>query len=341
MNPILIVGGGVAGISLAHACANNGIDFRIMDDGKNVCSSIAAGIVNPFSFRRTLLTWNAHPFYQEALKFYQNIDNLLNTQHCVPIYIRRVFSSEEEKIRWEQRFNDSSFEPFMIPFTREDENYPPFGSGRIKGFWIDANNFIRNNQRYFEAQGRLLNEGFSKEDFSALDTVYKGMRFSKVIFALGYRNRALPWFQDIPVQSTQGEVLTVSWNNNNSSTSIHRKVYALPIRPRVFKIGATYKWHTEALEPTQAAREELLEKFRIISCDEVQVINHEAGIRPTSPDRRPFIGEHKEYKSLCIFNGLGTKGYLTAPPLAQRFVQAFSIDGKKDPTTFPYRFKPS
>ena len=341
MNPVLIVGGGVAGISLAHACAEKGVDYRIMDDGKNACSSIAAGIVNPFSFRRTLLTWMAHPFYQEALSFYQNNEKRMRAQHCFPIDIRRIFSSEEEKTTWEQRFNDPDFEPFMIPFDRDDEKFPPFGSGRIKGFWIDAKTFIEENHRFFEKEGTLLKESFSNEAFSVGDLTYKGKGFSNVVFALGYKNKALPWFQDLPVHSTQGEVLTVSWNNSDMSSSLHRKVYVLPIRPGYFKIGATYMWHTESLEPTEAARKELLEKFHLISKDEVQVVKHEVGIRPTSPDRRPLIGEHQTYKGIFVFNGLGTKGYLTAPPLAQRWVQQLISGNEMDASTLPYRFKPS
>jgi glycine oxidase len=84
-----------------------------------------------------------------------------------------------------------------------------------------------------------------------------------------------------------------------------------------------------------------LEKFHVISKDDVEVVNHEVGIRPTSPDRRPLIGEHQTFKGIFVFNGLGTKGYLIAPPLAQRWVQQLISGNEMDPSTFPYRFKPS
>ena len=37
-------------------------------------------------------------------------------------------------------------------------------------------------------------------------------------------------------------------------------------------------------------------------------IDHFAGIRPATKDRRPFIGTHPEFKNIGIFNGLGSKG---------------------------------
>ncbi|MBM3164573.1 MAG: FAD-binding oxidoreductase [Bacteroidetes bacterium] len=341
MNRVLIVGGGVAGISLAHAFTRKGVDIRLMDDGKNACSSVAAGIVNPFSFRRTLLTWNACPYYQEAYDFYTEMERRLQIQICFPIEIRRIFSSQEEASVWNQRFSDPSFNSFMIPIDDKDEQYLPFGSGKIKGFWVDAAFFVKINQGYFDQQGKLIPESFCSDLFFPEERRYRGETYSKVIFALGYRNKELPWFREVPVQSTQGEVLTVAWDNFDENTSIHRKVYALPVKKGVFKIGATYRWNTEELATSEVARKELLSKFRQISNDAVDVMNQEVGIRPTSPDRRPFIGEHQSYKGIYLFNGLGTKGYLTAPPLAQRFVEGLDKFQQESLSVNPYRFNRS
>ena len=51
-----------------------------------------------------------------------------------------------------------------------------------------------------------------------------------------------------------------------------------------------------------------------------KIIDHQAGIRPTVNDRRPLIGLHPKYRSLGVFNGLGTKGVMLAPFFAKQFV---------------------
>ena len=338
MNPVLIVGGGIAGISLAHALLDRGIDFRLVDDGKNACSSVAAGIVNPFSFRRTLLTWNANPFFAEALDFYQSVAEKLETTFHTPIEIRRVFTAPEEPITWEQRRIDPLFSPFMLPSVSSDTAWGPYGSGRIHGFWVKAACFVRKNHRFFESQGLLLRKSFDTKDFNETELMYQKETYSKVVFALGYRNKELPWFKEVPVQSTQGEVLTVRWQNKDERTSIHRKIYALPIGQQHFKVGATHKWDTESLVPSEEAKKELMAKFEIITSDIVEVIDHEVGVRPTSPDRRPFIGQHAEIEGLFIFNGLGTKGYLTAPPLAKSWVEYLLTQVPLEKCVDPYRF---
>jgi glycine/D-amino acid oxidase-like deaminating enzyme len=49
-------------------------------------------------------------------------------------------------------------------------------------------------------------------------------------------------------------------------------------------------------------------------------IDHFAGIRPATKDRRPFIGTHPEFKNIGIFNGLGSKDVSIGPYFARKFV---------------------
>jgi len=50
------------------------------------------------------------------------------------------------------------------------------------------------------------------------------------------------------------------------------------------------------------------------------VVEHTAGVRPTVKDRRPLIGTHPKHQQLSVFNGLGTKGVMLVPYLAQKLV---------------------
>jgi glycine/D-amino acid oxidase-like deaminating enzyme len=51
-------------------------------------------------------------------------------------------------------------------------------------------------------------------------------------------------------------------------------------------------------------------------------------MRPTTFDRRPFMGKHPEFDKLFVFNGLGTKGYMLAPLLSAELCNW--IEGKSE-----------
>ena len=50
----------------------------------------------------------------------------------------------------------------------------------------------------------------------------------------------------------------------------------------------------------------------ILKC-KYEIIEKQAGIRPATKDRRPFVGFHPNNNKIGIINGLGSKGISLAP----------------------------
>ena len=69
----------------------------------------------------------------------------------------------------------------------------------------------------------------------------------------------------------------------------------------------------------QKGKSELIDKLCKILKIPFDVIDHQAGIRPTVIDRRPIIGLHPEFQQIGIFNGMGTKAVMIAPYFAREF----------------------
>jgi glycine/D-amino acid oxidase-like deaminating enzyme len=323
----LIIGGGVAGICLAHQLTQRNEAFNLVDDGKNVSSVVAAGIVHAMSFRRTLLSWNAMPFYKESEAFYKAVERTLNTKFFNPLIVRRLFSSPEETLIWKQRMTDSAFQPFLREYSEEDERFGPYGSGCVDGFWIDSKAFISESLHDLSARKLLLTDTITVDNFNPNTLEYKGIQYDAVVLALGYKSKETPWFLSVPVNPTKGQLLTVKWENPIQNTSLHRKAFALPIGGNAFKLGSTYEWNDISTEPTEEGKERILNNATSITADPLEVIDHTAGIRPTTPDRRPVLARHMTHKQLFIFNGLGSKGYMLAPSLAKQLSEAI-IDNK-------------
>jgi glycine oxidase len=97
--------------------------------------------------------------------------------------------------------------------------------------------------------------------------------------------------------------------------------FLIPYAPKKFIIGSTYNWQDTTWEATPAGKAELLTKVNDLVETPFAIIEHTAGVRPTTHDRRPTLGTHYMHKNMFVFNGLGTKGVLLAPYLANHLAQ--------------------
>ena len=159
-------------------------------------------------------------------------------------------------------------------------------------------------------------------DFSLLlNNNYDGNQFDEIIFCEGYKGLNNPHFNLLPLTQTKGETLTIKNIKLPENESVNRKCFVLPLSPGVFKIGSTYTWNTADLSPTKEGKNDILNNLSFLTNEKPEIINHSAGIRPTTVDRRPLMGTHPTMKNYHYFNGLGAKGYMLAPRLSFEFAE--------------------
>jgi glycine/D-amino acid oxidase-like deaminating enzyme len=75
-------------------------------------------------------------------------------------------------------------------------------------------------------------------------------------------------------------------------------------------------------EPQPKGIAELERRLKKLYTGHYEVLSASAGVRPTTNDRRPFIGWHPENKAVGIFNGFGTKGVSLVPYFSKLFVDS-------------------
>lgn len=320
----LIVGGGLAGICLAHRMEEAGQDFLIIDSGVNHSTSIAAGMINPMVFRKMVKTWMADTLFPELINFYSEIEIKVNEKFLFKRNIKRIFSTEYESKLWQERLNDAAYNTFVSFYDTKQPSWldAPYGVGKvlIPGY-VDSTIFLESNHRYFKAQGKLqiADFGFSKLDVTNLQ--YEGEKFASITFCTGYMGKTNPYFGYLPLQQTKGEVLKIKSDDFDQSEILNRKCFVLPTEEGSFRLGATFAWNTTNITPTDEAKKELTTQLAAFSKARYEIIEQKAGIRPTVTDRRPLLGQHPEINGLFIFNGLGTKGYQLAPYFSSEICQ--------------------
>jgi glycine/D-amino acid oxidase-like deaminating enzyme len=329
---ILIIGGGLAGICLAIQCIDAGHSVTLIDKGINRSSIVAAGMINPLVFRRMTKSWRVDEFIPYSENFYRALEHRTGTSFFHPIVIRRCIASAQEADDWKKRANDPSFRAYIHPFNVEDAKihpeHRPFGSARVNhSAYVAAEQFMAATKAMLQENATYIDAAFDFQQFDPTTCTYLEQAFDQAIFCEGSESVKNPFFEKLPVEATKGEILTIKAQSLPQDESLNRKCFCLPVEQNTFRVGATYVWHTNNVIPTAEGKALLLENLQYLTDEDVEVIDHRAGVRPTTPDRRPIMGTHPTYPMVHIFNGLGAKGYMMAPLLSEELLEHI-VNGK-------------
>ena len=197
----------------------------------------------------------------------------------------------------------------------------PFGFGRLsKTGRIDTNKLLFEYRNHLSAKGKIKKEEFIHNHIEFINdkVSYNGIVANKIVFCEGFGLKSNPFFNELPMEEAKGELLTIKAPDLKLDVILKASVFIQPMGNDLYKIGATFNWDDKTSTPTEAAKKELLDKLDTIIDAEYTVVDHVAGIRPTTKDRRPLVGSHNEHKQLAILNGLGTRGVILAPSMARQ-----------------------
>lgn len=331
MIDFIIVGRGLAASVIAHTLHDNTISFKIIGDANlSNCSKVAAGIWNPIVFKRLTKSWLANELIEQLNVFYTTCEKRLDKKLITQRSIIRSFIEDQEKKLWSAKAS-SELKEFLDPTIYDNNSLElanckvaeQFGLVKQSGN-LNVAEFLNATTTFFK--DHLLDEIFDHAQLkiNADHVSYKGINAKNIIFCEGYLVKNNPFFKWIPLKPAKGETLVVSAPELKIKDHILNKNGFIMDQPDGnYKVGATYEWADLTEEKSQKGLAELEEKLaQLINC-QYTVLDHQAGVRPSSSDRRPIIGPHPQYNNLFIFNGLGTKGVMLAPYFAKKFVNFY------------------
>ncbi|WP_313804241.1 FAD-dependent oxidoreductase [Flavobacterium sp.] len=323
----LIVGSGLAGISFAETAFVSNKSFRVIDNFAFSSSKVAAGLYNPVILKRFSQVWMATEQLQYAKPFYETISKRLGVEFdfCLPVY--RKLASIEEQNNWFLAADKPKLTPFLstkLISKKFAAITSEFGYGEVLQTGYINTETLLESYCQFLMENELLCTG--EFDYKALvfheDYVeYQGEHYKHIILADGFGLKQNPYFNDLPLDGTKGELLVIKAPELDLDVVLKSSVFILPLGNHLFKVGATYNWDDKTDSPTEEGKQELIDNLKeIISCD-FEIVEHLAGVRPTVNDRRPLVGTHPEHPRLHILNGLGTRGVMLGPWLAKELFE--------------------
>ncbi len=333
MKDFIIVGAGLAGISFAETALREGKSFTVVSDDSQNSSLVAGGLYNPVILKRLSMPQDAVAHMAFIKPFYKALEDRLGIKFDIGIHTYRKFASVEEQNNWFAAADKPGLDQFLslIVIHKSYRGLPaPFGFGEVLHTgYLDTAALVAAYHSYLRQSENLIEEQFCHDDLVVHDGYieYHGVRASHIIFAEGYGVRQNPFFGDLPLNGTKGEMLIIEAPALQLDVIVKADVFILPLGNGFYKVGATYEWDDKTNIPTDAGRKELCDRLEeIITCD-YTVVNHLAGVRPTTKDRKPLIGTHPLHKNVHLLNGLGTRGVMLGPPMARELFDSI-ISGR-------------
>lgn len=315
------------------------------EDNSQTSSLVAGGMYNPVILKRFTPVWNAKEQLDLAIPFYLSLEKKLSAAFDEPLDIYRTFKSIEEQNNWFIASDKPVLQEYMHPelVTVEAKHViAPYDAGKVRQTGrIKVKELVSMYRSYLKKEGNLIEETFRHDSIITWEThiEYKNRRTGKIVFCEGNGIKKNPFFNKLPLNGTKGELLTIHAPDLKLDKVIKSAVFVMPLGNDLYKVGATFNWSDKTNEPTDKGKQELEEKLRtVITCD-YKIVDHEAGVRPTTGDRRPLLGVHKDNNRLAVFNGLGTRGVMIAPLMAKKLYQFLEHGKTLDQEIDIVRFK--
>ncbi|PKP26867.1 MAG: FAD-dependent oxidoreductase [Bacteroidetes bacterium HGW-Bacteroidetes-2] len=319
----IIVGLGLAGIAFCETLEKHNKTFVVFDNASNASSLVAGGMYNPVILKRFTIAWNAQEQMETANPFYNALEQKLNLKLDYKIPVLRRFTSVEEQNLWFEASDRRELENFLSTKLIPNTNISilaPFGYGEVLHTGrVDTALLLKEYASYLEKKNVLYKQCFDYRLLQLYEIlIYNKIQAKNIVFAEGFAMNQNPFFDYLPLDGTKGELLTIKAPKLKLEYILNASVFIIPLGNDLYKVGATYDWTDKTHTCTAAAKAEILDKLNTLICCPYELMDHEAGIRPTVKDRKPLVGIHPKHKNLYILNGLGTRGVILAPQVAKQ-----------------------
>ncbi len=324
----MIVGQGIAGSLLAWQLMQAGCRVMVFGGtGLAGASMAASGVINPITGKRFVKSWMLDELIPAATQTYTELEGVLQTQVFRQMKLMHLFNSNEEINDWSAKAATKGYELYLpaakLLHLPAGQVINPFGCFEVhECLKVEGETLLAGIRNWLRANDALAEERFEMQQlsFSNGGVCYGTHTAERIIFAGGHEDAAQSFFAQAKFAPVKGEGLIIKINDFFSDAIVHGDVMITPTSlPGCYYVGSTYEWNFSDAQPTAARREELVGRIRkTIACD-FEVVQHVAGIRPATNNRRPVMGLLPENNKVGIFNGMGTKGYSLAPFFSRHF----------------------
>jgi glycine oxidase len=316
----IIVGQGIAGSAVALQALKAEKKILVIDQPeKNYSSRIAAGLFNPVTGQNSVKTWLADQLFPYLDKFYREAETLIGQRFFFPMNLYKPFTSIHEQNEWMGKSADEMYADYISEIRTQpfdDGLHDPFGGMVLKQTgYLNTESYLKAVRECLSERAHFLNQEFLENELviHENEVQYGDYCASHLILCQGVSGASTERFKKLAIRPLKGETLTIK-SNWKKDVMVNRGVYMVPGNVAgQFRVGATYRFNDTSTTPTEEGRNEIEAKLKSFLALPYEIVSQDWGVRPTTVDRKPILGNDPNFERVVVFNGLGTKGVSLAP----------------------------
>tara|TARA_R110000868_G_scaffold37111_4_gene131376 strand:+ start:65865 stop:66953 length:1089 start_codon:yes stop_codon:yes gene_type:complete len=333
-----ILGAGLAGVSLAHELLKENATVCLVDPNgiASGASGTPLGLVNPATGRHATLTWEAENCYSSILENLTLIQNQSSTQFYKKNGVLRPALDEKIASRMKENFESTQWPTGWIEWL-DEKDVKEFHSGIScigGGIWlpvgitVDISCYLTEFINFLTTKRLITSFGL---DYSIMNTKTfwdlqlsngEKIRSNKLICTTGSSTKEIDLWRNIQIHKVKGQLAVLESSKPLTfDHAVSALGYIASIDSNKFVIGSTYEHKFEHEGIDQQGLNYLMSRFEKVLPNlkkNSKVVSQWSGVRASTPNRMPILGEHSELKNLFTFSGLGSKGLLYSAYLSKQ-----------------------
>lgn len=324
----IVVGQGIAGSLLAYQLMKADKKVLVLNDETLPTSSaVAGGIFNPITGKNLDKTWLADKIFPYLRTFYTSLEEEFQSNFYHETNLYRPFANQQQRQHFLRLTDEYDLGNYLKIIQPKQSDYEQV-SNELGGLytssagWVNVpkmldclRDFFKQNESY-----RAEKVDFTELNINENNVFYKDLAAKRIIFCEGFYSTQNPFFSWIPFNPAKGETLLADVKGYKIKEIINQGFWIIPLGEGKCRFGSTYIWDNLDWQATESGHDLITSKISKFLSPSFKITGQEAGIRPTTKDRRPFMGNHPQHTNVYIFNGLGTKGVSLAPYFAEEML---------------------
>ena len=341
----LIIGQGLAGSLLAWELIQRQKKVIIVDNNQENASLIAAGLINPVTGMRFVKNANVDYLLPTAKNYYQQLRLFFQQTFYVEKGMLRLIQNQKEQSACQKRFSQQDYQTYLSEkITSNVAINAHMGLLEQKQTGYLLTQLLLNSlKKYFISINAYIKSHVAYDDIKLIPNLqWQHIKPKYIVFCEGYQATHNPWFSWLPFQLVKGEIITARSSTRIIDNMLNYGHWFIPLDSYQFRTGATFDRDNVDCHITTSAKKILLTSLKHIypSLKTEQIIQQQAGIRPTTLDKQPFIGTHPKHSELVFFNGFGSKGSLQIPWNCQHLADHLINNSPLHPSNNILRYYP-